>query len=90
VENEAMVMTKHRFARFITLGLYALVLGFLGMAAERMRVDARREAVLRQYDDALQRWHSVLMEFEKEPDARSFSNSSSRVSLGRHVDVASK
>jgi len=79
VENEAMVMTKHRFALFIACGLYAVVLGFLGgMAAERMRVDARRDTVLRQYDDALQRWHGVLMEFEKEPDARSFSNSSSK------------
>ena len=56
-----------------------MVLGFLGgVAAERMRVDARGDAVLRQYDDARQRWHSVLMEVAKEPDARSFSNSSSK------------
>ena len=66
-------------------------LGFLGgMAAERIRVNARRDAVLRQYDDALQQWHGVLMEFEKTPHARSFSNRSSRVSLGRNVDLASK
>jgi hypothetical protein len=40
------------------------------MAAERMWVDARRDAVLRQYDDTLQRWHTVLMEIEKKPDGR--------------------
>jgi len=38
-----MVTTKHQLAPFITLGLYLLGLGFLGgMAAERMRFDARR------------------------------------------------
>jgi hypothetical protein len=69
-----MVTTTHRFALRVALGLYLLGLGFLGgMAAERMRVDARRDAVLRQYDDMLQRWHTVLMEIEKEPDGRSLS-----------------
>jgi len=67
-----------------------VVLGFLGGTATRMRVDARRDAVLRQYDNALQRWHSVLMEFEKAPHARSFSNSSSRAPLGSNVNLASK
>jgi len=86
-----MVTTTHRFALRVALGLYLLGLGFLGgMAAERMRVDARRDAVLRQYDDLLQRWHTVLMEIEKEPDGRSFSNSSSRVPLRGNVDLARK
>jgi hypothetical protein len=77
-----MVTTTHRFAIRVALGLYLLGLGFLGgMAAERMRVDARRDAVLRQYDDVLQRWHTVLMEIEKGPDGRSFSNSNSGVPL---------
>lgn len=66
-----METMTHRFALRVALGLYLLGLGFLGgMAAERMRVDARRDAVLRQYDDMLQRWHTVLMEIEKEPDGR--------------------
>ena len=86
-----MAMTRHRVSAFIALGLYAVVLGFLGgMVAERIRGDVRRDAMLRQYDDTLQRWHTVLMEIEKEPDGRSFSNSSSRVSLRGNVDLASK
>jgi hypothetical protein len=81
------MMTTHWFALRVALGLYLLGLGFLGgMAAERMRVDARRDALLRQYDDMLQRWHTVLMEIEKEPDGRSFSNSSSRVPLRGNVE----
>jgi hypothetical protein len=78
-----MMTTTRRFALRVTLGLYLLGLGFLGgMAAERMRVDARRDAVLRQYDDMLQRWHTVLMEIEKEQDGR--------VPLKGNVDLASK
>jgi hypothetical protein len=86
-----MAMTRHRVAAFIALGLYAVVLGFLGgMVAERMRGDVRRDAMLRQYDDTLQRWHTVLMEIEKESDGRTSSKSSSSVPLGRNVDLASK
>jgi H+/gluconate symporter-like permease len=55
-----MAITRHRVAAFIALGLYAVVLGFLGgMAAECMRGDVRRDAMLRQYEDTLQRWHTV-------------------------------
>ncbi len=86
-----MAMTRHRVAAFIAFGLYAVVLGFLGgMVAERMRGDVRRDAMLRQYDDTLQRWHTVLMEIEKEPDGRTSSKSSSWVPLGRNVDLGSK
>jgi len=78
-----MVTTRHGFALRVALGLYLLGLGFLGgMAVERMRVDARRDAVLRQYDDMLHRWHTVLMEIEKEPEGR--------VPLRGNVDLASK
>ncbi len=79
-----MVTTKRRLALCVALGPYALVLGFLrGVVVERMRLDTRRAAVLRQYDDSLRRWHAVLMEIEKERSGRASSNGSSSVLLGR-------
>jgi hypothetical protein len=82
-----MGTTKRRLALWLLLGLYVLALGFLGgMAAERIRFDERRDAMLRRYDDSLRRWHTVLMAIEKEPDGRAFSTSSSSLLLGGSVD----
>jgi hypothetical protein len=62
-----MVMTKHRFALVIALGLYAVGLGFLGgMAAERIRFDQRRTAVLDRYNDTIREWHEFRMLTERQ------------------------
>lgn len=47
------------------LGLYLLVLGFLGgILAERIRFDQQRTEILNRYDHAVQQWQAYLMSLE--------------------------
>jgi hypothetical protein len=62
-----MVIMKHRFGLYVALGLYLLGLGFLGgMAAERIRFDQRRTAVLDRYNDTIREWHQFRMLIERQ------------------------
>ncbi len=62
-----MVITRRYFVLGAALALYLVVLAFLGgMALDRFRFSARREAVLHEYDDGLRRWHEYLMRIEQE------------------------
>jgi hypothetical protein len=46
----------------VLVGLYLLGIGFLlGTINERILFDARRDAVLRPYEEALNQWHAHLM-----------------------------
>ena len=57
----------------IAFGVYLLGLGFLGgMAAERIRFDQRRTAVLDRYNDTIREWHQsrMLIERGKKPNER--------------------
>ena len=51
----------------IAFGVYLLGLGFLGgMAAERIRFDQRRTAVLDRYNDTIREWHEFRMLTERQ------------------------
>jgi hypothetical protein len=48
------------------VALYLFGIGFAaGLAAERVRVDQHRVAVLAHYDEALRQWHDYRMRLEK-------------------------
>ena len=65
-----MTRTWRRMVVAGGLALYLIGLGFLGgMAAERIRFDQKRTALLHRYDEALGRWHAFLMQAELEPGA---------------------
>jgi hypothetical protein len=60
-------MTRHQFGLCVALGLYLLGLGFLGgMAAERIRFDQARTAVLDRYNDKIREWHQFRMLVERQ------------------------
>ncbi|HEV8440521.1 MAG TPA: hypothetical protein VGT40_20725 [Methylomirabilota bacterium] len=83
------MMTRRQLGYSAVKALYLLVLGFLcGMAVERFRFDARRDAILRQYADTLRRWHTHLMEIEKEPRNRAAFTNMPGPMLGKYSDVA--
>ena len=51
----------------IAFGVYLVGLGFLGgMAAERIRFDQRRTAVLDRYNDTIREWHQSRMLIERQ------------------------
>lgn len=60
-------MTRRQGILCAALCLYMLGFGFLGgMAFERLRFDARRVAVLRQYDESVRQWQAHLIAIEKD------------------------
>ena len=60
-------MTRHQVVLCALLALYLLGFGFLGgMAFERLRFDARRVAVLREYDESVRQWQAHLIAIEKD------------------------
>ena len=57
---------KWRWAILGGLWFYLLGLGFLGgIAAERVRFDSQRMAVLSRYDEAVREWHAYLIKLER-------------------------
>ena len=58
-------MSARRLAVACMLGVYLLVMGFLGgMIVSAIRFDQRRAVILSKLDDASTRVHAKLMRFE--------------------------
>jgi len=62
----AMRMTRTRMVVLIGASLPVAVMAFAGgVTAERIRFDRERGVVLPRYDEAVQRWHELLMTAER-------------------------
>ena len=60
-----MIVNRRRTLTAAALGLYLFCIGFGGgMAAERIRFDRQRAAVLARYEHAVSQWHEFLMRAE--------------------------
>lgn len=60
-----MLATRTRIVVLIGASLYLAVMAFAGgVAAERIRFDRQRTAVLQRYDAAVQQWHLLLVSGE--------------------------
>ena len=61
-----------RITMLCGVGVYLVVLGFLGgIVAERIRFDRQRTVILQRYDSAVRRVHEQLMALElSQPPAR--------------------
>ena len=65
-----MTMIRRRTVLGGGLAVYLLVAGFAGgMAAERIRFDRERAAVLARSDEAVREWQAVLMRVEHATEA---------------------
>lgn len=61
-----MTMSWQRMAMVAMVGAYLLVFGALaGVAVERMRFDAKRSAVIRDYETAAGKARGLLMTLER-------------------------
>jgi sensor domain CHASE-containing protein len=61
-----MITTRARVVVLIGAFLYVSVMAFAGgVAAERIRFDRQRAAVLQRHEEALQQWHQFLMAAEQ-------------------------
>jgi hypothetical protein len=65
-QENTMIMKRTRAVVLIGASFYMSVMGFAGgIAAERIRFDRQRTAVLHRYDEAVQQWHQFLMAAEQ-------------------------
>jgi len=71
------------------LGLYLIGLGFVGgIAADRIRFDRQRTAVLTRYDEAVRQWHTYLMQLELTPTGEREASAAPWTVHLRRVDEA--
>lgn len=70
-QENLMTPTGKRVRVVAGLALYLVILGFAGgIAAERIRFDRQRTAVLHRYDEAVRDWHQFLIGAEMQAAAR--------------------
>ena len=75
-QEDTMTPTGKRVLGAAGLALYLVTFGFAGgMAAERIRFDRERAAVLHRYDAAVRDWHQFLIGAERQATARSTDGS---------------
>jgi hypothetical protein len=58
-------MRSHRVLRGLAVLAVVAMAFFAGMLVERLRLDARREDMLRRYDQVLRQYHDLKMRSEK-------------------------